>query len=157
MGAKNPQFAGKIVINEEVGNGIFFSEDLESPILGVVENEGQEGLYLDVDAADVRYLSFETLAAFGDAEDSTGAGALDPTVYISEITTTGADALTLADGEGGEFKLIYMISDGGDGTLTPTNLLGYSTITFNDVGDAVQLYFNGTNWVILSAQGVTLA
>jgi len=151
MGAKNPQFAGKIVINEQVGNGIFFSEDLESPILGVVENEGQEGLYLDVDAADVINLSFETLAAFGDAEDSTGAGALDPTVYISEITTTGADALTLADGEPGVFKMIYMVVDGGDGTLTPDNPIGFSTITFDDVGDSAYLYMTSAGWIVLSA------
>ena len=157
MGAKNPQFAGKIVINEQVGNGIFFSEDLESPILGIVEGPFGDAIQLEADTAEVISLGFESVFVTGGVDSVTGAGALDPSVYISEITTTGADALTLADGEGGELKSIYMLSDGGDGTLTPTNLLGYSTITFNDVGDAVQLYFNGTNWVVLSAQGVTLA
>jgi len=50
-----------------------------------------------------------------------------------------------------------MDADGGDGTLTPTNLAGGTTITFNDVGDGVILFFDGTNWFIIANNGATIA
>lgn len=87
-----------------------------------------------------------------------GAGAVNITNYITEVTTTGANALTLADGTNGQFKIIRMVADGGDGTLTPTTKTGYSTITFNDVGDTVILQFRTTTgWWIVSSYGCTVA
>lgn len=86
-----------------------------------------------------------------------GAGAVDVTNMITEITTGGSDALTLADGAEGQHKYITMISDGGDGTLTPTNLAGGSTITFDDVGDSVHLLFTNGAWCIVGQNGVTVA
>lgn len=86
-----------------------------------------------------------------------GPGAINVTTYATTITTTGADAFTLADGTAGQRKLITMIVDGGDATITPTNLLGYTTITMGDVGDAVELVFVGTKWVVVSNQGCVLA
>lgn len=77
-----------------------------------------------------------------------GAGAINITSYYTALTTTGVNALTLADGVvKGQLKKIQMIVDGGDGTLTPTNLVGGTTITFADAGDFAILYFNGTAWV----------
>jgi hypothetical protein len=73
------------------------------------------------------------------------------------LTTTGANALTLADGAVGQIKLIVMIADGGDGTLTPTNLANGTTLTFADVGDAVTLQFLGTEWWVISNNGAVLA
>lgn len=86
-----------------------------------------------------------------------GPGAINVTTYATTITTTGADAFTLADGTAGQRKLITMIVDGGNATITPTNLLGYTTITMGDVGDAVELVFVGTKWVVVSNQGCALA
>lgn len=86
-----------------------------------------------------------------------GAGAVNLTTLVTELTTTGANALTLADGAEGQIKIITMIVDGGDGTLTPTNRAGYSTITFNDVGDTVQLLFANGKWAIVSNYGCTVA
>lgn len=86
-----------------------------------------------------------------------GPGAVDIVNGITHLTTTGADALTLADGVQGQRKTIVMITDGGDGTLTPTNPGGFATITFNDVGDTVDLLFTNSKWYIVGNRGVTIA
>jgi len=82
-------------------------------------------------------------------QNLSGAGAINATTHTTFWTTTAADAGTLADGEKGQYKRIIMTVDGGDGTLTPTNLSGGTTITFSNVGDCAELYFDGTNWVAL--------
>ena len=87
----------------------------------------------------------------------TGAGAVSLVTQITYVVTTGANALTLADGAQGQTKQIVMRTDGGDGTLTPTNLAGASTITFNDVGDTVSLMFLDGEWHIMGHYGVTIA
>ena len=73
------------------------------------------------------------------------------------LVTTRANALTLADGAEGQWKFIKMKTDGGDGTLTPTNLNGYSTITFNDAGDFVMLYFLDAKWNIIQKSRMHLS
>ena len=85
-----------------------------------------------------------------------GAGAVDVTSAVTLFTSTGsAQALTLADGTVvGQTKTIIHDVDGGAGVLTPTSVAGYSTITFTDVGDAVQLMWSSTvggsnGWVII--------
>lgn len=93
----------------------------------------------------------------GGVQTLTGAGAVDIVNTITSVVTTGADALTLADGVTGQIKIITMTTDGGDGTLTPTNLLGGTTITFNDVGDSVILCFVASKWHILANNGCTVA
>jgi len=77
-----------------------------------------------------------------------GAGAITVTEYKTNWTTTGANAGTLADGSfTGQKKLVQLIVDGGDGTLTPSNLSGGTSITFADVGDCALLEWNGSDWV----------
>ena len=93
----------------------------------------------------------------GSVQSLSGAGAVNLTDLITEITTTGADALTLANGSAGQVKIITMIVDGGDGTLTPTTLAGGSTITFNDVGDGVVLVYGTAGWVVAGNNGATIA
>jgi len=72
-------------------------------------------------------------------ETLTGAGAVSVSTPVTFLVTTAADALTLANGYNGQLKIIYMVTDGGDGTLTPTNLTGYTTVTF----DAIYEYWIG--------------
>jgi len=94
----------------------------------------------------------------GDIQSLSGAGAVNTTNLITNITTTGADALTLADGTNGQVKIITMVVDGGDGTLTPTTFANGTTMTFDDAGDTVMLVFNSTiGWTIVSDNGVTVA
>ena len=95
----------------------------------------------------------------GGVQGLTGAGAVDLTNLITELTTTGADALTLADGTtSGQVKIVNMIVDGGDGTLTPTTFANGTTITFDAVAESVTLVWNSTiGWVATSVQGATIA
>ena len=95
----------------------------------------------------------------GGVQTLTGAGAVDLTNLVTELTTTGADALTLADGTtSGQVKIVNMIVDGGDGTLTPTTFANGTTITFDAVAESATLVWNSTiGWVATSVQGATIA
>jgi hypothetical protein len=93
----------------------------------------------------------------GSTQSLSGAGAVNLTDLITEVTTTGANALTLANGSAGQVKIITMIVDGGNGTLTPTTLAGGTTITFNDVGDGVVLVYGTAGWVVVGNNGATIA
>lgn len=76
-----------------------------------------------------------------------GAGAVNVTSYYTAVTTTGANALTLADGTRvGQLKKVQLIVDAGDGTLTPDNFANGTTITFADAGDYALLLWDGSNW-----------
>jgi|TARA_R110000803_G_scaffold23698_1_gene57847 hypothetical protein len=98
--------------------------------------------------------------------------ALDDTVHLCDTTseaisvassithintTAGAHAGAMANGTNGQIKIITMITDGGDSVVTPAALAGYTTITFNDVGDSATLVFTNSMWVLLSHVGCTLA
>ena len=87
-----------------------------------------------------------------------GAGAIVLTDNRVDFTSTGVgQALTLANGViGQELKIVHVV-DGGSGILTPTTLLGYTTITFNDVGDSVELQFGTGGWAIISVFNATIA
>lgn len=97
------------------------------------------------------------LKVAGTPQTLTGAGAVNLTTYATLLVTTGANALTLAAGAEGQFKFIKMKTDGGDGTLTVTNLQGGTTITFNDAGDFVHLLYLDSKWNILTNSGCTVA
>ena len=89
---------------------------------------------------------------------SSGAGAVAITGYIHEVTTTGTgDALTLADGtEGQKLAVVYVAEGAGADTaiLTPTNLAGGTTVTFNAVGDSADLLFTAGTWFVLGGAAV---
>ena len=94
----------------------------------------------------------------GGVQSLSGAGAVDTTNLVTELTTTGADALTLANGSPGQIKIITMIVDGGDGTLTPTTFANGSTVTFDAVAESITLCWNSTiGWVVTSNSGTTIA
>lgn len=86
-----------------------------------------------------------------------GPGAINVISQITHITTTGADAFTLANGVNGQTKIIVMIVDGGVGTLTPTTLAAGTTITFDAVGDSVHLLYTNSAWQIIGSYGVVVA
>ena len=86
-----------------------------------------------------------------------GAGAVSLNTLHTTLTTTGAQAQTLANGVNGQIKIITMVADGGDGTFTPATFANGSTITFNDVGDSVMLIYNTTGgWVLFQILDVRL-
>ena len=87
-----------------------------------------------------------------------GAGAIDLVTGVTEVTTTAADALTLANGTVGQIKIIVMKVDGGVGTITPATFAGGTTIAMNDVGDSVMLTYATTiGWVLVANNGCTIA
>ena len=101
-----------------------------------------------------------TWLAFDSAAQAlTATGAVTITEATTTIATSAATTHTLANGATGQLKIIVMIADAGDAVLTPTTLLGYSTITFNTVGDSVVLMFLDATrgWAIVSNQGCTIA
>ena len=88
-----------------------------------------------------------------------GNGALvaNVTSGITNITTTGAATISLVDGVQGQIKQFIMITDAGDAVLTPLNRLGFSQITFNDVGDTVTLMFTNNKWAVMSYYGAVVS
>ena len=60
----------------------------------------------------------------------------------------------------GQRKIVVMTTDNGDVTMTQSggnlNSTNVSTsIVWNDVGDNVLLVYNGSNWNVVSSNGVT--
>lgn len=90
----------------------------------------------------------------GAAQAISGPGAVDITSRSTDITTTGADAFTIADGAVGQLKNITLVVDGGNAVLTPANALGFTTITFADAGDSVQLEFKSGGWALVGQGGL---
>lgn len=94
----------------------------------------------------------------GSTQALSGAGAVNLTTLTTKVTSTGANALTLANGTDGQVKIILMVVDGGDATLTPTTKTGFSTIVFNDIGDGVILvYTTTTGWICVANNGATIS
>jgi len=65
--------------------------------------------------------------------------------------------LTLADGIAGQIKIITHTVDGGSAVLTPTTKIGFSTITFTNVGDTASMIYTSAGWAITGSRGVTIA
>lgn len=87
-----------------------------------------------------------------------GAGAVNITDMFTSLTTTGAaQALTLANGTAGQIKIISHVVDGGSAVLTPTTKIGFTTITFTNVGDSATLIYTAAGWAIIGISGAVAA
>lgn len=87
-----------------------------------------------------------------------GAGAVNLTTGLTSLTTTGAaQALTLANGTAGQVKIIVHTVDGGSAVLTPTTKIGFTTITFTNVGESATLVYTSAGWAILALNGAVAA
>jgi hypothetical protein len=101
--------------------------------------------------------AFDTGVVLG-TQSLSGAGAVDITNGLTQITSTGAaQALTLADGTVGEIKIISHVVDGGSAVLTPATKIGFSTITFTAVGDSAMLVYTSAGWDIVALNGAVAA
>ncbi len=80
-----------------------------------------------------------------------GAGAVVLTHAIVEITSTGSDALTLANGENGQILTMVIVTDGGESTVTPTTSTGWATaVLTSDIDTITVMYVDDTvGWIIL--------
>jgi hypothetical protein len=90
-----------------------------------------------------------------------GPGAVDLTTLTTSFESTGTgDALTLGDGFVGQIKtIVYSAEAAGTdtGVLTPDTPLGYSTITFNDIGDSVTLQYVVAGWAVVGVYNAVVA
>lgn len=89
--------------------------------------------------------------------------AIPITNYRARLTsTTSADLASLPDGVNGQKIFITYVAEGASGdkiTVTPDNLLTYTTLTFNDVGDTAELLYDSTSsaWILINAFNTTIA
>ena len=95
------------------------------------------------------------LDLYNSVENITGGGAISLTTGVSFITTTGTEAYTLANGVEGQLKIIIMKADGGNATITPTNLVGFTAVRFTDVNNSVMFLYGSTGWNIIALQQAT--
>ena len=113
------------------------------------DTKGSALTYAELDA------NFTHADLYKSVENITGGGAISTTTGVTFITTTGAEAYSLADGVEGQIKIIIMKVDGGNATITPDNLVGWTAIRFNNVHDNVQLMYGSTGWNIIALQQAT--
>ena len=94
---------------------------------------------------------FSPVGGYADTPQTlTGAGEINATTPITLLVTTGANALTIADGtQNGQLKYIVMKTDGGNGTLTGSNFVGTS-ILFDTAGEGHTLIWTDSKWYSLS-------
>ena len=90
-------------------------------------------------------------------ETITAAGAVAVNKPLSYLVTSGAIAITLANGYEGQVKTIIMVTDGGTATLTPANFANGTTITFDDALDMWQGIFHAGNWYSIGTPTATVA
>jgi len=57
----------------------------------------------------------------------------------------------------GQIKVISHVVDGGSAVLTPTTKIGFTTITFTNVGDSAMLIYTAAGWDIIALNGAVSA
>ena len=143
----------KITALTDLGTGIADEE-----LLHVIDSPSGTPVNKKISIASL-FNNFPTWLAFDSTPQAlTSTGAVNLTTAVTTVASTGAYAITLAAGSAGQIKIITMITDGGDVTLTPAAFSGSNTtITFDAVGDTIQLCYINSTWVVLGNNGCTLA
>ena len=93
------------------------------------------------------------------AQSSTGTSTTDLTKAVTELTlSSGSDAASLANGTVGQIKIITVVSGSGACVLTPATANGFTTATFNAVGDTLTVMYVATvGWSVIGNHSVTVA
>lgn len=83
-------------------------------------------------------------------ESVAAAAAVSVAVPITYMTSPdGTVALTLANGYEGQVKILYYTTHTNNVTLTPTNLTGYTTVTFDATYEYWIGIFHAGSWTTL--------
>jgi len=85
-------------------------------------------------------LKAETLTAT--AEDTVS---VSTPLTILDTTLGAMASLVLADGYQGQVKIVLMMTDGGDATLTPDNYANGTTLVFDSYDYWIGIFY-GSNW-----------
>lgn len=115
-------------------------------------------------AASVKHERSHVVCDGGQFVDSTGietvtTGALSLYTRTSLISVTGTKAYTLADGlYKGQRKTVYvtLAATTPDGTLTPTNMNGGTSIDLDAVSESAELEWDGANWQVVHLVGAAI-
>ena len=113
------------------------------------DTKGSALTYAEMDA------NFTHVDLFKSVENVTGGGALSTTTVVSFISTTGTESYSLADGVEGQEKIIIMKADGGNATVTPNNLVGFTSVRLTGVNNSFHLIYGSTGWNIIALQQAT--
>ena len=113
------------------------------------ETKGSALTYAELDA------NFTHADLYKSVENITGGGALSTTTAVSFISTTGTEAYSLANGVEGQQKIIIMKAHGGNATVTPDNLVGYTSVRLTGVNNSFHLLYGSTGWNIIALQQAT--
>ena len=111
--------------------------------------KGSALTYAEMDA------NFTHVDLYKSVENVTGGGALSTSTVVSFISTTGVESYTLADGVEGQQKIIIMKADGGNATVTPDNLVGYTSVRLTGTNNNFHLLYGSTGWNIIALQQAT--
>jgi len=154
--------SGYVVIDAGAGD-IYLKDDgtnfaILSNSAGNLEIKSGNTTALSMTGANVAAQGDLTVAGafIGSRQTISGAGAINLTTLFTEITTTGADAYSLANGTVGQVKIITMAVNGGDATITPTTFANGTSMTMDAVQDSVTLIYGANGWVVLASQNVTI-
>lgn len=155
--------AGSVMLLITLGNGthtITYPGSVVVPSLW--SNPNAAGTYLfeftTLDNGTTIYLTNKSGVSYYNKGNQliNGPGAVNITQEFTSLNTTGADAYTLANGSEGQRKTIIMKTKVGNGTLTPTSALGFTSIVFTAVGQSVSLVYINSYWTIVGSYGVTI-
>ena len=138
----------KITALTDLGTGIAAAD-----LLHVIDDPAGTPVNKKISIASLMNNMPTWLAFDSTPEALTAAGAVSITDAVTTVASSGAIALTLADGAVGQIKIIVFITDGGDATLTPATMNDGTTLTFADAGDAAILMWLATGWQVIGAWG----